>query len=242
MNTDRDEASKLCSEIVNMADSELSGNVDLILIPPFTHLSQLQKLIGDQPNIYLGAQNCYFEDSGAFTGEISPSMLKSYKVSHVVLGHSERREIFGESDEMIQKKVLACLNHGLTPIFCCGEALDIREKNGQNEFVSSQIKNSLFNLNEDQISKVIIAYEPIWAIGTGLTASPEQAQEMHSEIRSMIESKYGSKIASDMTILYGGSVKPDNATELFSSQDVDGGLVGGASLKSRGFIDIAKAF
>ncbi|MEQ8358968.1 MAG: triose-phosphate isomerase [Cytophagales bacterium] len=242
MNTNREEGNKLSSEIINMAGSELNSEVDLILIPPFTHAFEVQKLATGNKNIYVGAQNCHFEDSGAFTGEVSPIMLKGINLSHVVLGHSERREIFNESNETIKKKVDAVLKHNLTPIFCCGEPLGIREKGTQNAYVSSQIEESLFHLSKLDFEKIIIAYEPIWAIGTGLTASPLQAQEMHREIRSMIAKKYGTETAQNISILYGGSVKPDNAKELFACEDVDGGLVGGASLKSRGFVDIAKSF
>lgn len=242
MNTVLEEGQKLTSEIINMAASELNSSVDLILIPPMSHAYEIKKLTDKGSKISVGAQNCHFEESGAFTGEVSPQMLKAIGLSHVVLGHSERREIFGESDELIGKKVKAVLEIGLTPIFCCGEPLEVREKGEQNDYVSSQINLALFTLSQEEIEKVIIAYEPIWAIGTGLTASPEQAQEMHKHIRDMIQSKFGSETAGNVTILYGGSVKPDNAAELFSCEDVDGGLVGGASLKSRGFIDIAKSF
>lgn len=242
MNTDREEANKLSSEIINMAGSELNNYVDLILIPPFTHAYEVNKLVAGNKNIFVGAQNCHYEDSGAFTGEISPLMLKGINIAHVVLGHSERRELFHETNEIIKKKVDAALKHELTPIFCCGEALEIREKGTQNDHVSKQIEESLFHLSSIDFEKVIIAYEPIWAIGTGLTASPEQAQEMHAAIRAMIEKKYGTETAQNITILYGGSVKAENAKEIFASPDVDGGLVGGASLKSRGFVDIAKSF
>jgi triosephosphate isomerase len=242
MNTVLEEGQKLTSEIINMAASELNSEVDLILVPPMSHAYEIKKLTNDGSRISVGAQNCHFEESGAFTGEVSPQMVKAIGISHVVLGHSERREIFGETDEMIRKKVLAVLQEGLTPIFCCGEPLGIREKEGQNDFVRHQVETALFSLSNDDLEKVIIAYEPIWAIGTGLTASPEQAQEMHSHIRRMIEAKFGANTAQNVTILYGGSVKPENAGELFSCEDVDGGLVGGASLKSRGFIDIAKSF
>ncbi len=242
MNTDREEANKLSSEIINMAGSELNNYVDLILIPPFTHAYEVNKLVAGNKNIFVGAQNCHYEDSGAFTGEISPLMLKGINIAHVVLGHSERRELFHETNEIIKKKVDAALKHELTPIICCGEALEIREKGTQNDHVSKQIEESLFHLSSIDFEKVIIAYEPIWAIGTGLTASPEQAQEMHAAIRAMIEKKYGTETAQNITILYGGSVKAENAKEIFASPDVDGGLVGGASLKSRGFVDIAKSF
>ncbi len=242
MNTDLFEGRKLGSEIINMISSEIIDDTDIIHIPPFTLCYELRKMAEGNLNIHVGAQNCHFEKSGAFTGEISCEMLKSLGLSHVVIGHSERREIFNENDEMIGKKVLAALKNGLIPIFCCGEPLDIRQSSQQNDYVFVQIKNSLFNLNKNEFEKVIIAYEPIWAIGTGLTASPEQAQEMHAAIREMIRAQFGTETADFITILYGGSVKADNAAELFSCKDVDGGLVGGASLNSRSFVDIAKSF
>jgi triosephosphate isomerase len=187
------------------------------------------------------AQNCHFAASGAYTGEVSVDMIKSVGALYCIAGHSERRQLFHEGNEVVKAKVDAILNGGLTPIFCCGEALDIREAGGQNDFVRSQLEEGVFHLEPDAFSRIIIAYEPIWAIGTGVTASPGQAQEMHAFIRETIRSKYGVAIGDTVRILYGGSIKGDNAGTLFGQPDVDGGLVGGASLQAGGFLDIIRA-
>ncbi|HAC23965.1 MAG TPA: triose-phosphate isomerase, partial [Cytophagales bacterium] len=179
-------------------------------------------------------------DSGAYTGEVSAAMLKSMNIPYVILGHSERRQYFGEDGQLLAKKVDAALRHGLTPIFCCGEPLDVREKNQHIELVKKQVEEALFHLDAAAIQKIVIAYEPVWAIGTGKTATTAQAQEMHAVIRQQLAAKYGHTVAQEISILYGGSVKPDNAKELFACADVDGGLVGGASLKSRDFVEIIK--
>lgn len=242
MNTSLESGKSLASEVINMAETELSSEVEMIICPPLTHLSEIQKMSEGYEQIECGAQNCYFEASGAFTGEVSVEMVAALGVKYIVCGHSERREIFHENDEIIAKKVKAILDGRLDPIFCCGEPLEIREQNKQDEFVSNQVEKALFNLSEAELKRTVIAYEPIWAIGTGLTASPEQAQEMHKSIRDLLATKFGETIAQSIPILYGGSVKPGNAKELFSCADVDGGLVGGASLKSRDFVDIAKSF
>ena len=242
MNTDLQSGMTLASEVVNMASDEVSSAVKIILIPPFTHLTSVKKHIGNAKNVYLGAQNCHEATSGAYTGEVSVAMLKSVGVDYVVLGHSERREYNGENHEMLAKKTDAVLAGGLLPIFCCGEKLEIRQADKHFNLVKKQIEDSLFHLTAENFSKVVIAYEPVWAIGTGVTASDEQAQEMHAFIRDIIATKYGKDVADSTSILYGGSVKPDNAKGLFASPDVDGGLVGGASLKSRDFVDIAKSF
>ena len=240
MNTTPEEGQKLASEVVNMVKDELNHEVEVVLAPPFTHLYQVSRLIGDAKHISLAAQNVSEHEKGAYTGEVSVSMLKALGVKWVILGHSERREYFKESNEQLAKKLDAVLKGGLQPIFCCGEPLEIREKEEQNNYVQRQLEESLFHLSEEQMRKLVIAYEPIWAIGTGKTASDEQAQEMHAHIRKQLEGKWGQKLANDIRILYGGSVKPDNAKELFAKPDVDGGLVGGASLKSRDFMDIIK--
>ena len=185
--------------------------------------------------------NCYNKKSGAFTGEVSAEMIKSIGLEYVVLGHSERREYFNESNAVLAEKVNLCLQYFITPIFCCGEPLNIREAGTQNDFVAIQLKESLFHLPTDTIKRIVIAYEPIWAIGTGKTASTGQAQEMHAHLRSVLAGQYGDDIASQVSILYGGSVKANNAKELFSCPDVDGGLVGGASLVAADFIEIIKA-
>ena len=242
MNNSLQEGLKLTSEIVNMAQDELGGSVELILNPPYLYLKPVLDLVAGSKNISIGAQNCHQETSGAYTGEVSAPMLKSMGVKYVILGHSERREYFNETDELLAAKVNIVLAQGLKPIFCCGEPLEIRNAGSQQVYVTQQITNGLFHLSVEQFSQIVIAYEPIWAIGTGLTASKEQAQEMHKTIRNHIASKYGSEVAESTSILYGGSAKPSNAKELFSCEDVDGGLIGGASLKSRDFIDIAKSF
>ncbi|WP_262919378.1 triose-phosphate isomerase [Niabella hibiscisoli] len=192
-------------------------------------------------NYYIAAQNCSNKKSGAYTGEVSVDMLDSIHIKHCIVGHSERREYFGETNQVLAEKVNLLLEKGITPIFCCGEALDIREANTQNAFVEAQLKESLFHLSAEDVQKVVIAYEPIWAIGTGKTASTEQAQEMHAHLRSVLAAQYGAEVANEISILYGGSVKANNAKEIFASPDVDGGLVGGASLVALDFIEIIKA-
>lgn len=210
----------------------------VVLCTPFIHLAAAHELLKGQTAIQLGAQNCHQEDRGAYTGETSIEMLQSVGVSHVILGHSERREYFAESDALLAKKTDKVLSAGLTPIFCCGESLDIREADTHVAYVSEQLKAGLFHLSAEQFEKVVIAYEPIWAIGTGRTASPEQAQEMHAAIRHLIAGHYGAEVADTTTILYGGSVNAANAKTLFDQPDVDGGLVGGASLKTAEFATV----
>jgi triosephosphate isomerase len=192
-------------------------------------------------NFAVAAQNCSNKKSGAYTGEVSAEMLKSIEVSYCLVGHSERREYFGETNQLLAEKLDICLSNAITPIFCCGEALQTRENNSQNLFVENQLRESLFHLSPEAIQKIVIAYEPIWAIGTGKTASTEQAQEMHAFIRTVLKNQYGESVASGVSILYGGSVKANNAKELFASKDVDGGLVGGASLNATEFVEIIKA-
>jgi len=215
------------------------SSTGVIIAPPFTHLSEIKKVL---KNVALSSQNCASEVSGAFTGEVSVDMLVSVKVQYVIIGHSERRAIYGETDAIIAKKVKLALQAGLIPIFCCGEVLSEREGNIHFDIVRRQVEAALFSLTETEFSKIIIAYEPVWAIGTGVNASPSQAQEMHKFIRSIIHSKYGETAASDLTILYGGSCKPSNAKELFANPDVDGGLIGGAALKVEDFTGIISAF
>lgn len=242
MNLNFEEGQKLTSEIVNMLKDENDKDVTVVLNPPFVHLYPVKKLIGSTPNLFLGAQNCSDKTSGAFTGEVSATMLASFGASYVILGHSERREYFKESNELLTAKTKQALENGLTPIFCCGEPLEIREAGTQEEYVKNQLTESLFGFSAEEISKIVIAYEPIWAIGTGKTASSDQAQEMHAALRAHFASKYGAEIADGLSILYGGSCNPGNAKEIFSKADVDGGLIGGASLKSRDFVDIIKSF
>jgi triosephosphate isomerase (TIM) len=208
---------------------------------PFPYLEMAIDTIQHKKNFAVAAQNCSNKKSGAYTGEVSAEMLKSIEVGYCLVGHSERREYFGESNQMLAEKVDICLPYGITPIFCCGEALQTREDNKQNTFVENQLRESLFHLSPEALQKIVIAYEPIWAIGTGKTASTEQAQEMHAFIRSVLKKQYGEAVAEDISILYGGSVKANNARELFASKDVDGGLVGGASLVASEFVEIIKA-
>jgi len=241
MNTSPDEGTRLASEVINIAKHELPSDVDLILAPPFTHLASVHRLLeGDTP-VALAAQNCNDHDKGAYTGEVSPVMLASMGVSHVIIGHSERRGYYHETDSLLAKKLDAALAAGLTPIFCCGESLEVREAGNHFSFVKDQLTAGLSHLAESDFQKLIIAYEPIWAIGTGKTASSNQAQEMHAELRTHLETMFG-EVAGNIPILYGGSCKPGNAEELFAGHDVDGGLIGGASLVARDFIDIAKSF
>ena len=221
---------------------ETGGNgKQVILCTPFIHLQAVAALVKDVENIAVAAQNCYTKESGAYTGETSVPMLSSIGVEYVVIGHSERRAYFGESHAFLAEKVDAILAGGLKPIFCCGEPLEIREAGTYVDFVATQLKESLFHLSAEDFGKVVIAYEPIWAIGTGVTASPEQAQATQKALRAVIAEKYGDAVADDTTILYGGSVKPNNANELFGCADVDGGLVGGASLTVENFVPIINA-
>jgi triosephosphate isomerase len=241
MNKTREEGLALVSELTNMIRDEVRGNVQVVLCPPFVHLTAVGKLIESYDNVALGAQNCHQKTSGAYTGEISAAMLQSIGVQYVILGHSERRQYFGESNQLLKEKVDIALETGLTPIFCCGESLQQREAGDHVDFVCSQLTESLFHLSNEQLRRIVIAYEPIWAIGTGKTATNAQAQEMHATLRAHLATKYGAGLAGEIRILYGGSVNAGNAAELFASPDVDGGLVGGASLKSREFTDIVKA-
>ncbi|MFT6879152.1 MAG: triosephosphate isomerase [Psychromonas sp.] len=242
MNQTFEEGQILFSEVTNMVKDEVvNPNVKVVMGVPAPYLSSFSKLINTK-KVSIAAQNCHPKASGAFTGEMSVGMLASAGVEYIIIGHSERREYFNESDEFIAAKVDAILEGGLIPVFCCGETLAQREAGIHFDFVKGQITNGLFHLSAEALQKVVIAYEPIWAIGTGVTASSDQAQEMHKELRVHLVSKYGVDVANNISILYGGSVKPGNAGELFSQPDIDGGLVGGASLDSRGFTDIAKAF
>lgn len=212
----------------------------VVIAPPLTHLQAIGEALASTP-MQLGAQHCHFERSGAYTGEVSVAMLTDLGVRYIITGHSERRQIFGEDNEFIRLKVLAILAGGCTPIFCCGEPLPVREAGDHLAFVQRQLEESVCSLEVEEFSRLVIAYEPIWAIGTGVTASPEQAEEMHAFIRSVIADRYDEALASSVQILYGGSIKADNAHALFSKPNVDGGLVGGASLQAAGFIEIIRA-
>ncbi len=213
--------------------------VDVVLCPPFTALKTVGEIISDT-HIKLGAQNMHWESSGAFTGEISPSMLRDLFCRYVILGHSERRSIFGETDTMINRKVKAALAANLTPILCVGETLDQRDSGKAGEVVRHQLIAGLEGL-KDELKNIVIAYEPVWAIGTGRTATPEQAQDMHAHVRRILCEIAGEETASAIRIQYGGSVKPSNAAEIFRQPDVDGGLIGGASLEARSFVEIVRA-
>ena len=205
---------------------------------PFPYLMDINKKLANKDNVFVAAQNCYTKKSGAYTGETSAEMLHSIGVDYVILGHSERREYFNESNTMLAEKINTCFEYDLKPIFCCGEPLNIREAGTENSYVETQISESLFHLSAEQLMGFVIAYEPIWAIGTGKTATNEQAQEMHAHIRSVLEGKYGHDVANSISILYGGSVKANNAKDIFGQPDVDGGLVGGASLIAADFAAI----
>ncbi|WP_335974509.1 triose-phosphate isomerase [Gaetbulibacter jejuensis] len=227
--------------ITDLKSQSKTSNAQVMVAPTFTNLwPAFQSL--RETDIEVAAQNMHFAENGAYTGEISASMLKSVGVKTVILGHSERRAYFNETDELLAKKVDAALNNEMTVIFCFGEELDDRKSGNHEHVVESQIKNALFHLEASSFSNIILAYEPVWAIGTGETASPEQAQDMHAFIRTTLANKFGSEIADSVSILYGGSVKPNNAKEIFSKPDVDGGLIGGASLKAEDFFAIVNAF
>lgn len=231
-------------DLVNELVSKLKGeklNCEVIVATPFIHLASVAKLISGSP-LKLSAQNCSDKESGAYTGEVSASMIKSAGASFVILGHSERRAYYGETNEVVKTKVDVALADSLKPIVCVGENLDQREEGNHFEIIRRQIVESLFHLSANDFERVVLAYEPVWAIGTGKTATGEQAQEIHSFIRRLVAEKYGTSVAEDLTILYGGSCKPSNAKELFANPDVDGGLIGGASLKADDFIGIIKAF
>ncbi len=238
MNTTLEEAVQLAREYKN--GSKADDVISILGVPfPFMH-AVIEELQGT--DIQVAAQNCSEHDNGAFTGETSVSMIKSLGAQYIIIGHSERREYFNESDALLAEKLNKCLAAGLTPIFCCGEPLEIRKAGTHVEYVKSQLKNALSNLSTPDLEKLIIAYEPIWAIGTGETATPQQAQDMHKALREYLEELFSIEIASHIPILYGGSVKPANAKELFACNDVDGGLVGGASLKADSFLAINNSF
>jgi triosephosphate isomerase len=241
MNNNLDEAQKLASEVIHMIYQNSYEHVEVMLAPPFLFTRTVAAMI--EPNnssVSLGAQNCHSSESGAFTGEISAGMLKSVGCKYVILGHSERREFFGETNQTVNEKVKIANAAGLLPILCLGESLSQRESGAFKEIIGKQIKEGLSGISADQMKSIVLAYEPIWAIGTGKTASPKQAQEVHMFIRESIANLYDPTTANNTSILYGGSCKPDNAAEIFAMADVDGGLIGGAALKSKEFITIAK--
>ncbi len=242
MNKNYTEGMTLFSEVAHMVKDEIHGEQQVIVCAPFIHLNSLVALGKGAGKVKIGAQNAHQEESGAYTGEVSAGMLKSIGVEYVILGHSERRQYFAENDALLAKKTDAALKNDLKPIFCIGETLAEREGGEHFNVIRSQLANGTFHLPADDFSKLVIAYEPVWAIGTGVTASSEQAQEIHAFIRKEVAAKYNQTVADETTILYGGSCNPKNADELFAQADIDGGLIGGASLKSRDFVDIAKVF
>lgn len=241
MNKTFNEADDLVNELMEKLEStELDPNTLVVVCPPFPYL-EMTSDYSDDSYFMVGAQNVSDQESGAYTGEVSAAMLESMEIDYCIVGHSERRAYYGETDEIVARKVDQLLKHNLRPIVCCGEVLEEREGNRQFDVVKKQITDGLFHLSADEFGNVVIAYEPVWAIGTGKTATPDQAQEMHAFIRNLIAEKYGDEVAENTSILYGGSCKPGNAKELFANKDVDGGLIGGASLKADDFLAIATA-
>ncbi len=240
MNLTYQNGEKLLDEIL-AAGINLKEHQEVIFAVPYPYLLMARSGVAEERNYYVAAQNCYHKKSGAYTGEVSAEMLHSVGVPYCVIGHSERREYFNETNEILAEKLNLCLSNFLTPIFCCGEPLSIREAGTQNDYVAVQLKESLFHLSAKQVKDIIIAYEPIWAIGTGKTASTEQTQEMHAHLRSILAGQYGQHTADEVSILYGGSVKASNAKEIFACPEVDGGLVGGASLVAAEFTEIIRS-
>lgn len=240
MNTTLPEGIKLAEE-VNAALANVTPKCDVVICVPFTHLASINNVI-DSSKLGLGAENCADHRSGAYTGEVSAPMIASTGANYVILGHSERRQYYNETSETLREKVRLSLDNNLTPIFCIGEVLEQREDGSYFDVVKVQLEEGLFNLNAEEFCKIVIAYEPVWAIGTGKTATDDQAQEIHAFIRKTIAEKYGNEVAENTSILYGGSCKPTNAAQLFAKPDVDGGLIGGAALQAESFMGIVTAF
>ncbi len=241
MNMDLQEGLTFAASLEDYFKDNTPAVAEVIICTPFIHLAGIADIL-KSGKVALGAQNCAPEASGAYTGEVSPGMVKSTGAEYVILGHSERRSYYHEDDSLLNKKTMLALDTGLKVIFCCGEVKSEREEEIHFKVVKKQLEDGLFSLSEEQMKNIVIAYEPVWAIGTGLTATPEQAQEMHKYIRDRVKAKYSDKCADNLTILYGGSCKPSNAAEIFSKPDVDGGLIGGASLKKDDFAAITEAF
>lgn len=241
MNKNFEEADELISNIMDKLEEHELNDTLLIVCPPFPYLEMCTDYANDS-YFLVGAQNVNENENGAYTGEISASMLESLEMNFCIVGHSERRAYYGETDALVAKKVNQLLAHNIRPIVCCGEVLEEREAGKQFDVVKRQLTDGLFHLTAEQFGEVVIAYEPVWAIGTGKTATPEQAQEIHAFIRGLIAEKYGKAVADETSILYGGSCKPSNAKELFANPDVDGGLIGGACLKAEDFVAIATSF
>ncbi|HET7152537.1 MAG TPA: triose-phosphate isomerase [Candidatus Kapabacteria bacterium] len=240
MNTDVASAKTLLRSIVESVKKSAPA-ADVIVCPPYIALQEAQSILHDS-KVALGAQNLHYEDDGAFTGEISATMLKSVGCKYVIIGHSERRQYFGETDGTVNKRIHKALNHELTPIFCVGETLNERQSGKAFDVIHRQVTGGLENISPENMKRIIIAYEPVWAIGTGQNATPAQAEEVHAYIRTILKELFSDAIAQVISILYGGSVKPENAREIFAQQNVDGGLIGGASLKADNFLAIANAF
>ena len=240
-NTTVKEGVELAKSVNELVLTRGAKDVVVVLGTPFTHLISVVDAV-DAIRVNIASQNCAAVAKGAYTGEVSAAMIKSTGATYVIIGHSERREYYHENSEILNKKLALTLEQGLTPIYCCGEALAIREAGTQNEFVKQQLDETIFLLPTEQVLKLVIAYEPIWAIGTGVTASTQQAQDMLAFIRGLIAAKYNAEVAKEISILYGGSCSPANANDLFSQPDIDGGLIGGASLKSEDFLAIINAY
>ena len=241
MNKNLQEGIALAKAINEYFTNKPAEKADVILCTPFIHLSSMAGIVNAK-RLSFGAQNCASEVSGAYTGEVSAEMIKSTGAKYVILGHSERRSYYHEDNALLNKKTVLALQTGLKVIFCCGEVKEERVAEKHFDVVKVQLEEGILNLPAEEMKNIVIAYEPVWAIGTGLTATPDQAQEMHNFIRNLVEKHYGKKVANDMTILYGGSCKPSNAKEIFSKPDVDGGLIGGAALKAEDFSAIVEAF
>lgn len=241
MNTTVAEGVQLAKEVNEAVAAAGELKCDVVIGVPFTHLTAVKDVI-DIEKVGLSAENCANKEKGAYTGEVSAAMVASTGANYVILGHSERREYYNETPEILKEKVDLALANGLKIIFCCGESLELRNAGTYEEFIKAELKDSLFHLSAEEFAKIVIAYEPIWAIGTGVTATSDQAEEVHAFIRSFLAEKYGETVADDTTILYGGSCKPSNAPELFAKPNIDGGLIGGASLKAADFMGIVTAF
>ena len=240
MNNDLNQGLELAEEILKL-ENEIPADVNVILAPPFIHLADINRKVQNS-KIKVSAQNCADEEKGAYTGEVSASMVRSTGSEYVIIGHSERRAYYNDTDEVILKKINLALKNDLYPIVCCGEKLEQRESNQYFSVVQKQLENTIFKLSSEAFSRVILAYEPVWAIGTGKTATPEEAEEMHNFIRKLIKDNFSEDAAENTSILYGGSCKPSNSAELFKQTDIDGGLIGGASLKSKDFVELTKTY
>ncbi len=240
-NTTLQSGIQLAEAILKAVKESGDPEVLVVICPPFISLTDIARVVNGS-TVKAGAQNCAAEAKGAYTGEVSAAMVKSAGADFVILGHSERREYYGETSDTLNRKLVLALENQLTPIYCCGEPLSVREAGTQNEYVKTQLDETIFRLSEENFRKIVIAYEPIWAIGTGKTATSAQAQEMHAFIRQIIRERYGNSVADEVSLLYGGSCKPSNAVELFSNPDVDGGLIGGASLDAGDFLGIINGF